>query len=787
MREVVFDIEATNLLNTESIDYSSLPYKLKPDYKVHCIVAQDINTGEKWAFYDEPTIPFKDIKYTHHPISEWREFVKGCKRLIGHNIINFDMLCLKLYLDIPYTIYPDTVGGNKCAIEDTLVMSRLLNPDRFGGHSLASFGQRIGLSKIDYQGGWEAFNEDMLYYCFRDVDLNVRVWEFLKEEWGSWNWGNAYQLEKAVVDIITRQEHTGFSFDKELAEKCYKELCEMMDDIEKRVEPRLPMKPITKTAAKEYTPPNVQFKKSGEMSANMEKWLEKHGGEIIEKDEMEVGVRKKSIIFLPKRVKVYGKEYSMPMCPDTPVVSEVPMKLSDQTELKQYIISLGWNPNTWKEKDLTIDTKKKKLDKERYEEAVERYTEDTLGTPFEKFRCEFLGCEPEQLRERLLSHDGVKPLKVYTSPSFTIDADKNLCPNLEALGEQVDFVQDIVKWLTYRHRRNSILSPATEDNTKKEDTGWLAHPRIEVDGRIPTPANTLGAVTRRFTHKEVANIPRVTSLYGDKMRSLFKAPKCRLVLGMDFDALEKKVEAHYTRKYPGGDEYIQKIMAPKPLDCHEQNSRKLGISRNEAKTVAYAVSYGAQPPKLAQQQGWSLQRAQQVFNDFWEESKPLADLKKDVEKFWQGNGGKKFIVAIDGAKLWSRSKHSLVNLLFQSCGVICAKRAMVWLDRKIQEEGLDALQLIQMHDELQLEINADDVKWKLFSSEDEAKEWKASQEKATGKIFSDVGHVGDKFYVAYHRAGELAALSAKYASEYYKLNVPLTAGYQIGRTWAETH
>lgn len=927
MREVVFDIEATGLLDETTIDYTSVPYKLKPDYRIHCIVAQDVNTGEKWAFYEGPTLSFDDVKYTRLNISDWKEWVKGCKRLIGHNIIDFDMLALRLALGMDYTIYPDTVDGRECAIEDTLVMSRLLNPDRFGGHGVESWGKRLGVEKIDYQGGWEEFTPDMLYYCFRDVEVNVLIWEALKREWGDWKWGNAYQLEKAVADIITRQKHVGFCFDKELAEKSYKDLCEMMDDIERRVEPLLPPKPITKTNAKAYCPPKSQFKKDGTLSSHMEKWLEKHGGKIGEHYTQEVGTRVTKTLVIPKSVVVFGKEYRLPMCPDTPVVTEEPMKLSDQTEIKRHLISLGWNPNTWKEKDLTLGTNKRKLPEDKYREACLRYVEDTLGTEFEKYRCEHLGVEPEALYERLLSHDRGKPLKVLTSPSFTVDADKNLCPNLEALGEEVSYVKDIVKWLTYRHRRNSIFSPATDENTKKEDTGWLAHPRINIDGRIPTPANTCGAVTRRFTHKEVANIPRVTSIYGEQMRRLFRAPKLRLVLGMDFDALEARVEGHYCYKYPGGVEYAKSLISPKPNDLHTLNAKKMGVSRDDAKTLKYACvptettnvltlegwkpfdhlcvgekvigydttsksvvvdeilathlykradtitlcngvvrlectedhrwwagesfvyagdideqtpillqpymdghprqtamggwgvvgrdkqdvfclttktgtffidqgygtfltgncTYGALPRKIGQQMGWDLAKAQQVFNDFWQASSPLADFKRDVEKYWSTKGEKKFVVAIDGAKLWSRSKHSLVNLLFQSCGVICAKRAMVWLDRKIKEENLDALQLIQMHDELQLEISQKDVKWKTFNNEEDAIAWKKEAEAKTGKIFSDVGHVGDTWYVAYHRAGELASLSAKYASEYYKLRVPLTAGYQIGRNWAETH
>jgi len=85
---------------------------------------------------------------------------------------------------------------------------------------------------------------------------------------------------------------------------------------------------------------------------------------------------------------------------------------------------------------------------------------------------------------------------------------------------------------------------------------------------------------------------------------------------------------------------------------------------------------------------WPLGKAKKVFEDFWGAALPLQQLKEKVEKFWENKGGRKFIVGIDGRKLMARSKHSLVNLLFQSCGVIVMKQAAVMLDRWLEQENL---------------------------------------------------------------------------------------------------
>ena len=53
--------------------------------------------------------------------------------------------------------------------------------------------------------------------------------------------------------------------------------------------------------------------------------------------------------------------------------------------------------------------------------------------------------------------------------------------------------------------------------------------------------------------------------------------------------------------------------------------------------------------------------------------------------------------------------------------------------------------------------------------------------------WSDIGHTNKMYFVAYCRAGALAAEAVREAGEYYKLNVPLSAGYVVGTSWATCH
>lgn len=798
---VVFDIESVGFLDHTSIDYTASPYKLLPSYKLHCIAAKDIDTGEIYTFAEGECY------------SKFPEWSKQVTMLIGHNIINFDLLVLKLALGLDYTIGDvDTFDGRPVEIFDTLVCSKVLNPDRYGGHGIEPWGKTLGLEKIDWRGKaieiglitkddpagaeFRVYCPEMLEYNIRDVEVNHKVYNALLKEWGEWNWTGAFKLEQAVAEIITRQQHRGFWFDKEKAEACVRELDILMEDIRVVVEPLLPPKPLPQTKLNTLTPCKKQFLKSGEPTVHIKNFVERNGGTLLESN----GIWSTTL---------QGKDYTLPI-PCEPLYSHEPAKLSssagDSAHLKGFLISLGWNASQYKERDLTCDSKKKKLDQASFEKAVERYIEQTLSSPFCKDRCAELEVSPKRLRDKLLKHDIKRPLKVYTNPTLTVGQEKEIDPNLLLLSDKFPHAKAVSDYFTYTHRRNSILGGGVDpdDDEEEPEKGFLSEARLDLDHRIPTPADTCGAGTSRFKHRRVANISRVTSLYGKNMRSLFgvDVEDGFLQMAFDFDSLEAKVESSYVHRYEGGPEYGYSLTASKPDDCHTvlaaSISQLIGrtFPRGTAKSVKYGCSYNAQPKRVAKTVGCDLNTGQVIFDAFWGQAYPLKQLKENMQKYWETTGHKKFLIGIDGRKLPIRSKGNVINSAFQSCGVICAKRAMVLHDVMLRDAGLSVdffrddwktkdfcQQLIAYHDEAQYEVRRSAVTFKKFETEQEAKDF----QDATGKVWSDIIHNEKGYYRAYNRAGELATMAVKQAGEYYKLNVELTAGYMIGTNWATCH
>lgn len=865
MSKFTWDIEATALLNNDTIDYLASPYRLKDTFGMHCICLENHETGEIIAFHDGPKYifdgrPYEESdgkytyvlkeyvaqEYTHFPLSDFPDFVNHTGKFadkpeylvemaVAHNGINYDHLAVKLYYGLNYSVKYNTWGNSNVKIIDTLILSKVLNPDRKidgkPGHNLNALSKKAGGDvKIDFRkeipegDRFRTFAADMLYYCIYDNKATTAVYYYLMEEWGSYNkWQEPFELEQRIADIITRQEHRGFKFNMQQAEENLEFLDKEMERLRLLVEPILPPKPATKGYLKDFIPPKLQIKKNGEPTNHIIKFADKHGGSLEEREG-------------DWWLLVLDKEFKLPISSEEPICEPtIPSTLNDTTHIKNWLVGLGWVPSEYKDKDLTLKSGSKiKKDPDDLEKGILSYVKQTLESNFCNDRCEHLQADPETLelriRERLAKGKG-RGLKVLTNPCFTKGQEKEICPNLEALGEKFPYATQIVQYLTYKHRRNSILGGGAEweddEEDQEYDKGFLA--AVRADGRIATPAATCDAATSRMKHRSVANVPRVTSLFGEQMRNLFGVETPRYFqIGYDFDSLEAKIESHYCWRYePEPHEYCNALLLEKPNDVHTMMAKRITdtigrkFERSPAKSVKYGITYGAQADKVAKTIGSDKYTGQLVFDAFWEAAFPLARLKEKLNAFWV-NTGKQYVLGIDGRKVPTRSAHAILNSLFQSGGVICAKRAMVIYDDMIEEEGLAVdffvddwknkdfvQQMIAYHDEAQLEVSRNLVEFKWFSKESlgwvqvddekeqkkinaeclaKANEWKHNKEQETGQIWANV-HESPKggWFTAYSRAGELASLAVIKAGEYYKLNVQLTAGYDVGSSWASCH
>ena len=118
-------------------------------------------------------------------------------------------------------------------IIDTLVLSRLFNPTREGGHSLEKWGYRLALAKWD-KPDFTTYSEEMLKYCVQDVKVNKKLFEHLKKESIGFS-EESIKIENQITQILATQKSNGFKFDLKKAMLLTSELQSNIKQVEDEV------------------------------------------------------------------------------------------------------------------------------------------------------------------------------------------------------------------------------------------------------------------------------------------------------------------------------------------------------------------------------------------------------------------------------------------------------------------------------------------------------------------------------------------------------------------------
>jgi hypothetical protein len=636
---------------------------------------------------------------------------------------------------------------------------------------------------------FKVFTPLMTEYCILDTLVGKNtLFALLTEKAEYNNWDKALKMEHKLADLAIRRESLGFWFDKEAAIACVADLTEKMEDLKNKVNPLLPPKLMTKKEMSFYIPPVVQLTKAGKLSANMVKFIERIGAELVERDDN-------------KYVRYEENHYLIPI--KGALKTHVAADISNLDHVKMTLINdYGWIPIEWAERDFTKDSKKISLPYEKRVTAFKKWLDETLNGKYTELRLQmafdsYRSSNWEELYENVCERlrDDF-PVRLPTSPKVRVGVEKELCPNLVKLGDKVDFANDFALFLTYKHRKSSIAGGEIEDmdfDLEVPNTGFLSAYREE-DGRISTPSIEIGANTSRYRHITVCNIARPTSIYGKELRSLFGSGLDGVFYGFDYSSIEARIMAHYVYHYTDGIELGKTFVAEKPDDLHTKTSIVMGVPRSEAKSINYGIIYGAAWKKIQKMTGKSAEESKKIVDAFWSTALALREFKEKALAFWESTG-KKYVPAIDGRKIFVRSPHSILNALFQSAAVIYAKYIAVMLMDKLENNhGLcidpfvakpQVCSMIEYHDEEDLFADPSLFTFEVFETEEQAeefvKEW-------TGEQLSAIGHSSKGYYVCLPNVISRATTeSMRELESILKLNVPMGFEYMLGRTWYDCH
>ena len=274
MKSLVFDIETDGLDPTQ----------------IYCMSVFDTETHAQFNF--KPDV-----------ISEGLKLLESADKLIGHNIIGFDIPVIKKLCGIDLS--------NK-KIVDTLVLSRLFNPVR-GAHSLEAWGYKLECHKMEFNE-YDKYSEDMLKYCAQDVLLNYKVYEELKRESKGFT-SESVNLETDTYKIITDQRQHGFMLDVKLAEELLKQFNDELkiteDKVHKTFKPRINKRVIYSQHTKDGV-----LRKMGLDTNGKQMRLTAEEYDIFDKGSSTTVVR----------------------------VSEEEFKLGSRQQIGEYLQQFGWKP-----------------------------------------------------------------------------------------------------------------------------------------------------------------------------------------------------------------------------------------------------------------------------------------------------------------------------------------------------------------------------------------------------------------------------------------------------------
>ena len=242
---------------------------------------------------------------------------------------------------------------------------------------------------------------------------------------------------------------------------------------------------------------------------------------------------------------------------------------------------------------------------------------------------------------------------------------------------------------------------------------WLG--LVQEDGRIHGKFYGIGAWTHRMAHQQpnTANIPTghaidgSVQLYGKELRSLWQAPRNRLLVGVDAEGIQLRIFAHYIDDEEFTDALVRGKKNEK-TDPHSLNQRILGSacrSRNAAKRFIYALLLGAGISKLAQILECSKSECTEALDRLLERYTGFSHLKKTIIPKDARNG---YFYGLDGRKVFipgdteGERKHLAMSGYLQNGEAIIMKRAAVkWHDKLKEDKSL----LVNMvHDEWQTEV-----------------------------------------------------------------------------------
>ena len=211
--------------------------------KIWCMVAVDSDTGTVYSFSDyDSELP---------SLREGLELIGTADIIFGHNIIGYDLVVLKHLTG--------WMPNDNQQVTDTWILSQINQYKRDHKHGLEGWGSKLGFPKLPFDQ-FDSYSKEMLTYCIRDVELNVKVYKELAEESVKIlrkhpNFKKGIEVEMEFSKIEADIRNKGWMFDMAGAQTLLTNINNKLDAIEQVLEPKIGMRCIKIDKPDEYKEP----------------------------------------------------------------------------------------------------------------------------------------------------------------------------------------------------------------------------------------------------------------------------------------------------------------------------------------------------------------------------------------------------------------------------------------------------------------------------------------------------------------------------------------------------
>jgi DNA polymerase I-like protein with 3'-5' exonuclease and polymerase domains len=201
-----------------------------------------------------------------------------------------------------------------------------------------------------------------------------------------------------------------------------------------------------------------------------------------------------------------------------------------------------------------------------------------------------------------------------------------------------------------------------------------------------------GGFTVHYGDREVViSFPELT-------RALFHAEKGKVLVKADFSQEEQRLLAHYA--VGEGAEEVRKAYNENPyLDFHQYVVELTGLTRKYAKNMGFGVTYGMSLASMAENFGWTMEKAEEISEAFHSKMPFIAPTFQLVKDVFKDRGYLKTVCGARARLPDPKKAFTALNRLCQGGGADILKSALV----RAYKDGL--YQRIDMKNTIHDEVN----------------------------------------------------------------------------------